>query len=92
MKIQNSEVRQNMRIAEKKINFHFQWKRDSPRAYSYTPSPTRTLYGKPLTLYLMYSFMYPKKLNIEYTKPTTFFILLVTPQKKSRSYGTVILK
>ena len=77
-----------MRIDEKTRNAHFQWERDT-RSYSDTPSLIRTLYGKPLTLYLMYSVISPRNLNIiEYTKPTTFFIFLVTPQKKSRSYGT----
>ena len=72
-----------MRIAEKTRNFHFQWERDSRRAYSYTYSPIHTFYGKPLNLYFMYSFIYSRNLNIlEYIKPTTFFILPVTQQKK----------
>ena len=71
-----------MRIDEKTRNVHFQWERDSLRSYSYTPSLIRTLYGKPLTLYLMYSLICPRNLNIiEYTKPTTFFVFLVTPRK-----------
>ena len=71
-----------MRIDEKTRNVHFQWERDSSRSYSYTPSLIRTLYGKPLTLYLMYSLICPRNLNIiEYTKLTTFFVFLVTPRK-----------
>ena len=77
-----------MRIDEKTRNVHFQWERDSSKSYNYTPSLIRTLYGKPLTLYLMYSFIRPRNLDmIEYRKPITLFIFLVTPQKKSRSYG-----
>ena len=35
-------------------------------------------------------FLYPKNLDIiKYIKLTAIFILLVTPQKKTRSYGTV---
>ena len=69
-----------MRIGEKTINVHFQW--ESSRSYTYTPSLIRTLYGKPLTLHLMYSLICPRNLNIiEYSKPTTFFIFLVTPRK-----------
>ena len=49
---------QNMRIDEKTRNVHFQWERDSSRSYSYTPSLIRTLYGKPLTFYLMYSLIF----------------------------------
>ena len=71
-----------MRIDEKTKNVHFQWERDNSRSCSCTPSLTRTLYGKPLTLYLMYSLICPRYLNIiEYSKPTTFFIFLVTPRK-----------
>ena len=71
-----------MRIDEKTKNVHFQWERDNSRSCSCTPSLTRTLYGKPLTLYLMYSLICPRYLNIiEYSKPTMFFIFLVTPRK-----------
>ena len=78
-----------MRIDEKTRNVHFQWERDNSRSYNYTPSLIRTLYGKPLTLYLMYSLIRPRNLKIiEYHKPTTLFIFFVTPQKKSGSYGT----
>ena len=78
-----------MRIDEKTRNVHFQWERDSSRSYSYTPSLIRTLYGKPLTLYLMYSLICPRNLNIiDIPNLPRFFIFLVTPEKKSRSYGT----
>ena len=78
-----------MRINEKTKNVHFLWERDSSRSCSHTPSILCTLYEKPLTFYLMYSLICPRNFNItEYTKPTTFFIFLMTPQKKSRSYGT----
>ena len=71
-----------MRIDEKTRHVHFQWERDSSRSYSYTPSLIRTLYGKTLTLYLMYSLICPRNLNIkEYSQPITFFIFLVTPRK-----------
>ena len=71
-----------MRIDQKTGNVYFQWERDSSRSYSYTPSFIRTLYGKPLTLYLMYSLICPRNLNItEYSKSITFFIFLVTPRK-----------
>ena len=53
-----------MRIGEKRINVHFQWERDSSRSYTYTTSIIRTLYGKPLTLHLMYSLICPRNLNI----------------------------
>ena len=39
-----------MRIDEKTRNVHFQWERDSSRSYSYTPSLSLRLYGKPLIL------------------------------------------
>ena len=65
-----------MRIGEKRINVHFQWERDSSRSYTYTTSIIRTLYGKPLTLHLMYSLICPRNLNI-----IEFFIFLVTPRK-----------
>ena len=72
-----------MRIDKKTRNVHFQWERDSSRSYNYTPSLIRTLYRKPLTLYLMYSLICPRNLDIiEYTKPTTFFIFLVKPPEK----------
>ena len=63
-----------MRIDEKTRNVHFQWERDSSRC---TPTLICTLYGKSLTLYLMYSLICSRNLNIiEYTKPTAFFIFL----------------
>ena len=69
-----------MRIDEKIGNVYFQWKRDT-RSFSYTPSLICTFYGKSLTLYLMYFLTCPRNLNIiEYSKPTTFFIFLVTPR------------
>ena len=53
-----------MCINEKTKNVHFQWERDSSRSYNYTPSLIRTLYGKPLTLYLMYSLVCPRNLTL----------------------------
>ena len=77
-----------MRIDEKTRNVYIQWERDSSRSYSYTPSLILTLYGKPLTLYLMYTLICPRNLNIiEYSKSIRSFFLM-TPQKKSCSYST----
>ena len=73
-----------MRINEKTRNVHFQWETDSSRLYSYTLSPIRTLYGKRLTLYLMYFLICPRNLNIiEYSKPTRFFLTCDPPEKSS---------
>ena len=46
----------------------------------YTPSPVRTLYGKPLILYIMHFFRYPRNEDIlKYAKVTALFIFLALP-------------
>ena len=47
-----------------------------------TPSPVRRLYGRLLTLYIMYCFLYSGNLGIiKYTKLTTFFMFLIPPPR-----------
>ena len=70
-----------MRIDEKARNVHFQLERDSSKSYS-TPFPyTHTLWKASDLVFDVFSHMSKKFKIIEYTKPTTFFIFLVTPRK-----------
>ena len=74
--------------------FYFQSERDvNVHTYYYYFTPPFTLYAHwierfwPCTWYIF--FLYPKTLDIiKYIELTTFFILLVTSQEKTRSYGT----
>ena len=57
--------------------------------YQYTPrSHVRTLYGRPLTWFYMWFFLYPIKLDISNIPIYHILHFLVSPKKKIQSFDT----
>ena len=86
------KVEWNICSAEKRKKIHFQWERDSPCTYCYTPLPLHTFLWKISDL--VYDVFYPiskksRQYKI-YQASHIFLFFLCPPQKKSRSYGTDI--